>query len=405
MWQILRQNPRAFYWSLALHVFFALLFFVGVQIERPITEAGSKPRVVQATIVSDAALEAMVAEFEAEQARRPAGPRISSQNTSEAQEPPDAAMLEDLSAADAARLETERLEAEAVEAERQADAEREEAQPLAEAARAAAEAERLAAEAAAQAEAEQRAEAQRRAEAARRAEAERLAAEAAAAKAEAERRAEEKRLAAEAAARAEAQRRSEAARAEDERRARAEAERRAEIERRAEAQRQADAAAALARQRQLEEEARLMAEIEEQRLVEELAQERIEQEAKRMAEEDERRLAAEEAQRAREGDLLSALASEQLAREADRYVPVIRDRVRQFWVRPPATGRDLATVVSVRLIPGGDVVPNSVRVVQSSGNTAFDQSVVAAVNQASPLPVPSGPVFERFREFNFTFRP
>ncbi len=405
MWRILRQNPRAFYWSLALHVFFALLFFVGVQIERPITEAGSKPRVVQATIVSDAALEAMVAEFEAEQARRPAGPRISSQNTSEAQEPPDAAMLEDLSAADAARLETERLEAEAVEAERQADAEREEAQPLAEAARAAAEAERLAAEAAAQAEAEQRAEAQRRAEAARRAEAERLAAEAAAAKAEAERRAEEKRLAAEAAARAEAQRRSEAARAEDERRARAEAERRAEIERRAEAQRQADAAAALARQRQLEEEARLMAEIEEQRLVEELAQERIEQEARRMAEEEGRRLAAEEAQRAREGDLLSALASEQLAREADRYVPVIRDRVRQFWVRPPATGRDLATVVSVRLIPGGDVVPNSVRVVQSSGNTAFDQSVVAAVNQASPLPVPSGPVFERFREFNFTFRP
>jgi colicin import membrane protein len=76
-------------------------------------------------------------------------------------------------------------------------------------------------------------------------------------------------------------------------------------------------------------------------------------------------------------------------------------RVRQFWVRPPATGRDLATVVSVRLIPGGEVVPNSVRVVQSSGNTAFDQSVVAAVNQASPLPVPSGPVFERFSRVQF----
>jgi colicin import membrane protein len=149
-----------------------------------------------------------------------------------------------------------------------------------------------------------------------------------------------------------------------------------------------------------------MAEIEERRLVEELAQESIEQEARRMAAEDaQRRLAAEEAQRTRENDMLSSLASEQLAREADRYVPVIRDRVRQFWVRPPATGRDLATVVSVRLIPGGDVVPDSVRVIQSSGNTAFDQSVVAAVNQASPLPVPSGAVFERFREFNFTFRP
>jgi colicin import membrane protein len=62
--------------------------------------------------------------------------------------------------------------------------------------------------------------------------------------------------------------------------------------------------------------------------------------------------------------------------------------------------------VSVRLIPGGEVVPNSVRVVQSSGNTAFDQSVVAAVYGASPLPVPSGPLFDRyFREFDFTFTP
>jgi colicin import membrane protein len=66
----------------------------------------------------------------------------------------------------------------------------------------------------------------------------------------------------------------------------------------------------------------------------------------------------------------------------------------------------VATVVSVRLIPGGEVVPNSVRVVQRSGNPAFDQSVVAAVYQASPLPVPSGALFDRyFREFDFTFTP
>jgi len=63
-------------------------------------------------------------------------------------------------------------------------------------------------------------------------------------------------------------------------------------------------------------------------------------------------------------------------------------------------------VVSVRLIPGGEVVPNSVRIVQSSGHPAFDQSVVAAVYNASPLPVPSGPSFERFfREFDLTFSP
>lgn len=65
----------------------------------------------------------------------------------------------------------------------------------------------------------------------------------------------------------------------------------------------------------------------------------------------------------------------------------------------------LVTVVSLRLIPGGDVVPSSVRVVRGSGNTAFDQSVIAAVYNAGSLPVPSGPAFENFREFTLTFRP
>ena len=376
MWQILRRNPKAFYWSLGLHVLFAALFFVGVQIERPVTEAGSKARVVQATIVSDAALEAMVAESPSEQARRPADRELAAEEPEPVPdtepEPEKAPEAEVMDEAEVARREAERLAAEGerglaaaqAEAERRAAAERQ-----AEAARA--EARRLA-------EAERKA-----AEARRRAEAERLAAAKAEAerRAEAQRRAEAERLAAEAAARAEAQRRAAEARAQEERRAEAE------------------------RQRRLADEARQMAELEERRLVEELAQERIEQEASQLAAEKQRRLAAEQAQRTRDGDPLSDRASEQLAREANRYIPVIRDRVRQFWVRPPATGRDLATIVSVRLIPGGDVVPNSVRVVQTSGNTAFDQSVVAAVNQASPLPVPSGPVFESFREFTFTFRP
>jgi colicin import membrane protein len=61
--------------------------------------------------------------------------------------------------------------------------------------------------------------------------------------------------------------------------------------------------------------------------------------------------------------------------------------------------------VSLRLIPGGEVIPNSVSVVRGSGNAAFDQSVIAAVYNASPIPVPSGPAFERFREFDLKFSP
>ncbi|WP_295399485.1 cell envelope integrity protein TolA [uncultured Thiocystis sp.] len=141
-------------------------------------------------------------------------------------------------------------------------------------------------------------------------------------------------------------------------------------------------------------------------------QQRIAQEAERLAAEEERRLAeevarrsAEKHQRDREENLLSVLATEQLSRKAHLYIPEIRDRIRQFWVRPPATDKDLVATVSVQLIPGGDVVPNSVRVLKSSGNTSFDKSVMAAVINASPLPVPVGSSFENFRDFNMTFSP
>lgn len=61
--------------------------------------------------------------------------------------------------------------------------------------------------------------------------------------------------------------------------------------------------------------------------------------------------------------------------------------------------------VLVRLIPSGDVV--SVRIIESSGNIAFDNSVEMAVNRASPLPVPkieSG-LFKHFREVELVFDP
>ena len=61
--------------------------------------------------------------------------------------------------------------------------------------------------------------------------------------------------------------------------------------------------------------------------------------------------------------------------------------------------------MNLRLEEGGAVVPNSVRVVEGSGKAAFDQSVVAAIYRASPLPVPEGEEFELFRDFNFVFRP
>ena len=83
----------------------------------------------------------------------------------------------------------------------------------------------------------------------------------------------------------------------------------------------------------------------------------------------------------------------------------IHDRIAQAWVRQPGMGRDLSCLVEARLIPGGEVTPGSVRVLRSSGNPAFDRSVIAAVYKSSPLPVPSGRLFEKFRNLGFNFKP
>ena len=60
--------------------------------------------------------------------------------------------------------------------------------------------------------------------------------------------------------------------------------------------------------------------------------------------------------------------------------------------------------IKIGLIPSGDVM--SAAVVESSGNSLFDDSAVRAVYKASPLPVPKDPnVFKQFRNFTFVFAP
>ena len=130
----------------------------------------------------------------------------------------------------------------------------------------------------------------------------------------------------------------------------------------------------------------------------------------RQAEARERELeAALAAELAAERATLDAAAEQRMAaarrQTANKWVPAIQSRVRQFWVRPSASSSDLETVVNLRLETGGYVVPGSVRVIDGSGNAAFDQSVVVAINKASPLPVPDGDEFDLFEDFNLRFRP
>lgn len=98
-------------------------------------------------------------------------------------------------------------------------------------------------------------------------------------------------------------------------------------------------------------------------------------------------------------------ADSKIKEETASYVDAIRTSVEQRW-RVPGNFRnrtDLSVQVRIELIPGGEV--SSVSVVKSSGYPHFDDSLVAAVKLASPLPVPKGEEFEQFRNFIITFNP
>ena len=124
-------------------------------------------------------------------------------------------------------------------------------------------------------------------------------------------------------------------------------------------------------------------------------------EKKRKAEEAKRKVE----QKAREAELEAQWAAEKDARERDRITAAIKRKVQNSWLRPPATATgNLEATVRVRLNEKGSVL--LAQVVKSSGNGAFDRSVVAAVNKADPLPMPTSPrLLAEFRDFTFIFRP
>ena len=205
-------------------------------------------------------------------------------------------------------------------------------------------------------------------------------------------RAEQKRLEREAQEKkriAEAQRRiaQEAAKREKKQREREEeAQRQAErIRQEEEAQRQAEQA-----RQEAERQARLAAE-EAQR---QAAAERAKQEAEKQAREaEERRQAQEKANAARQLDDQERIR---------QVIELIQEKIKNQWIKPSGIPDNLACIIYIRLKLGGKV--GSARVIESSGNMAFDYSAEVAVRRASPLPIPVD-LFDKFVEFQLRFRP
>ena len=193
----------------------------------------------------------------------------------------------------------------------------------------------------------------------------------------------------------EKQRKTEAKRKTEEKR-KAELKRKAEDKRKTEAKRKAE--------KKRIAEAKQKAKLEKKRKAEAKRKAEVKRKAaaKQKAEREKKRK-AEAARKAREAELLAAMEAEHNAREIDRYVALIDQKVVRNWLRPAGISDGLKCTLRVRLATGGNVI--AVSVLKSSGNGAFDRAATAAVYKADPLPVPEGRLFERFRDINFIFDP
>ena len=125
---------------------------------------------------------------------------------------------------------------------------------------------------------------------------------------------------------------------------------------------------------------------EKKRKAEEEQRQRNEEQLRRQLEEEERVKTKGEAE-----DALSAL------------IGVIRSAVENVWRQPLGSASGMTATIQVKVARDGRVI--SVRIVKSSGDQFFDESVELAVRKASPLPFPKNPKYYEFiKNFNFEFQ-
>ena len=129
---------------------------------------------------------------------------------------------------------------------------------------------------------------------------------------------------------------------------------------------------------------------------------------------EEQRMSAGELAALTRKELEAAVASEEEARVAvtaeemaASYAALIQRTVIGYWNRPPSARNGMEALLSVQLVPTGEIV--SVTVLRSSGNAAFDRSAFNAVEKAGSFPelsnLPTREFEKTFRRFRLLFRP
>ena len=127
-----------------------------------------------------------------------------------------------------------------------------------------------------------------------------------------------------------------------------------------------------------------------------------------------REKAEQEARAQRAQQLAAQQAAEQAQAAAQQsvstYGDYVRDRIAGNWSRPPSARRDMQVELQIRMVPTGQVM--GVVVTRSSGDPAFDQSAITAVERVGrfdrlqELARKDPLLFEQyFRKFTLVFRP
>ncbi len=135
---------------------------------------------------------------------------------------------------------------------------------------------------------------------------------------------------------------------------------------------------------------------------------------KKAAEAAKQRKLQEEILRKQEAELAAALAAEDEvfdeAEQVSSYQQLISALVQGNWSRPPTARNGMVAVVGIETLPTGEI--SNQYIVESSGNEAFDLSVLRAVSgleridELRELATTNRAAYERnFRRFRFRFQP
>lgn len=138
--------------------------------------------------------------------------------------------------------------------------------------------------------------------------------------------------------------------------------------------------------KRLEEEKKRKAQQQKEQAERDAALKRKLEEAQKQLEKDQLALAEQKAQQQREQS------------EIDKYMAAIAQKIRQNWVVPPNYDKKAECLLDIRLMPTGDVL--NVKLLQSCGHAELDASLITAVKNAEPLPLPGSEknLFNKFRE-------